>query len=671
MRINLTIKSTLFGMVGMGTLIVLLLAGVSLYSNTQLSRNQNQLVETILPLENANREIGTAIAAFVARQGRITSAHSLAQLEELADRAPLEQNFQKSRKKLAAGVTVIPGAENGLMKLDGMYTNFLTRDAELFSAMRLVFTLEDQIVERMKAVDTVGDELQKEAESISDKISLLTIEQCLEVRRIIDEPDRAEELQPAVNELLTGNVAKTQKACTDLRIGVISLAGYGRQLLLTDNKDQINSIRLNNIEQTAKLVKDAIDALKKDAGSEEMRLSAEKLATDFSQLKSTLTEGDNSLCGFCGQLLKARGVLEQLRPILNETGTAVTTNLNSLLEQGQGASQSAMLESKEVQKNAREIIVLVSILGVIMLLFVGYFIKRRVVTPLTKAVDFTNVMSTGDFSRQLAIRQRDEVGNLANSLNQMLRNLSQSFHGITTTSVTLADNASAQASSLEETSASLEEMASMTRQNADNAIHANALMETSRTVAEEANAVMGELTNSMSGISNASMETQKIIKTIDEIAFQTNLLALNAAVEAARAGAAGAGFAVVAEEVRNLAMRAAESAKNTAGLIEKTVRETDKVTALVNKSNKTFSKLREYISTVSGLVQEIAQASDDQAKGVEQISQAVASMDEITQQNASDAEKLATTMARFKIRAEGREGYPGQTDKQKAIEHRG
>jgi len=561
MRINLTIKRILVGMVGMGVLIVLLLAGASLYSNTQLSRSQNQLVEIILPLENANREIGTAIAAFIARQGRITSTHSLAQLEEQADRAPLEQNFLNSREKLAAASAGISGADEGLKKLDGMYADFLARDVELFSAMRLVFTLENQIVERMKAVDMVGAELQKGAESISGKINLRAMQQGFAVRRLLNEPDRAEELKAAMTELLTGNVAKTQKACTDLRIGAISLAMYGRQLLLTDIKDQIISIRSNNIEQTAKLVEDAIDTLKKEASSEELRLSAEKLATDFNQLRSFLTEGNNSLCNVRSQLLEARMVLEQLRPILQEIGTAVATGLNSLLEQGREASQSAMLESKEVQKNALKVIVLVSILGVIMLLFVGYFIKRRVIVPLTKAVDFTDVMSTGDFSRQLDIRQKDEVGNLANSLNQMLANLSRSFQGIITTSGTLAGNASTQASSLEETSASLEEMASMTRQNADNANHANTLMETSRMAADEANTVMGELTRSMTDISAASMETQKIIKTIDEIAFQTNLLALNAAVEAARAGAAGAGFAVVAEEVRNLAMRAAESAK--------------------------------------------------------------------------------------------------------------
>ena len=143
---------------------------------------------------------------------------------------------------------------------------------------------------------------------------------------------------------------------------------------------------------------------------------------------------------------------------------------------------------------------------------------------------------------------------------------------VSSSSQQLAEGTSQQAASIEETSSSLEEMSSMTKQNADNAGQANQLMVEVGKVIDKANDSMGRLTVSMQYITQASEETQKIVKTIDEIAFQTNLLALNAAVEAARAGEAGAGFAVVADEVRNLAMRAAEAAKNTANLIEGSVK---------------------------------------------------------------------------------------------------
>ncbi len=207
---------------------------------------------------------------------------------------------------------------------------------------------------------------------------------------------------------------------------------------------------------------------------------------------------------------------------------------------------------------------------------------------------------------------------------------------------TLAEGASQQAASLEETSSSLEEMASMTRQNADNALQADQMMTDARQVVERANESMKDLIGSMQDISTASENTSKIIKTIDEIAFQTNLLALNAAVEAARAGEAGAGFAVVADEVRNLAMRAAEAAKNTAGLIEGTLKKVKDGEDLVAKTNEAFSEVAERAAGAGELVAEIAAASNEQAKGIEQVNIAIAEMDKVVQRNAAGAEKTAS-----------------------------
>ena len=182
-------------------------------------------------------------------------------------------------------------------------------------------------------------------------------------------------------------------------------------------------------------------------------------------------------------------------------------------------------------------------------------------------------------------------------------------------SQSLSQGASEQAASLEETSASLEEMASMTRTNADNAHQADALMGETTKIVDHANQFMGGLTQSMREVSVASEETAKIIKTIDEIAFQTNLLALNAAVEAARAGEAGAGFAVVADEVRALAMRASEAARNTAALIEGTVDKVKEGSDLVTKTAEAFSQVAGSTGKIRELVAEIAAASGEQAQG--------------------------------------------------------
>jgi methyl-accepting chemotaxis protein len=168
---------------------------------------------------------------------------------------------------------------------------------------------------------------------------------------------------------------------------------------------------------------------------------------------------------------------------------------------------------------------------------------------------------------------------------------------------------------------------------------------------------MVDLNRSMNEISQASEETSKIIKTIDEIAFQTNLLALNAAVEAARAGEAGAGFAVVADEVRNLAMRAAEAAKNTAQLIEGTGKKVRNGSEIIARTNESFVKMVQGAKKVEGLVAEISAASQEQAQGIAQINKAVAEMDAVTQQNAANAEEWAAAAQEMSAQAEQLRAY--------------
>ena len=171
---------------------------------------------------------------------------------------------------------------------------------------------------------------------------------------------------------------------------------------------------------------------------------------------------------------------------------------------------------------------------------------------------------------------------------------------------------------------------------------------------------MEDLIKAMDETSKASEETQKIVKTIDEIAFQTNLLALNAAVEAARAGEAGAGFAVVSEEVRNLAIRAAEAAKNTAMLIESTVSRVQHGSGLVKKTGEALLQVSGTTSRVDGLLAEIAAASNEQAQGIDQVNKAVAEMDGIVQRNASQAEESASASVELSTQAEETRQYVGE-----------
>ncbi len=285
--------------------------------------------------------------------------------------------------------------------------------------------------------------------------------------------------------------------------------------------------------------------------------------------------------------------------------------LDAMVSKVQNEVESNLVKGEKTSQKAQFILLIVIVAGTLLSVTMGILISRNISLPIRTYINNLTSASVG---------------------------IDSASHSFTESGQRLADDAATQASGIEETSASIEEVASMSRQNADNASQASVTMDETKQLLDMTSRYMSDLTTSMEGITSASTETAKIIKTIDEIAFQTNLLALNAAVEAARAGEAGAGFAVVADEVRNLAMRAAEAAKNTAELIEETVSQVQSGSGMVEKTTDAFDKVSKGVHDSSTLFDEINTASNEQAKGIGQINTAIAEVESITQQNAANAD---------------------------------
>jgi methyl-accepting chemotaxis protein len=389
------------------------------------------------------------------------------------------------------------------------------------------------------------------------------------------------------------------------------------------------------------------------------------------------------------KLLQANKIAdaEAIVPEFGKAREKVETGIGRLIALNENNALKGNIANEENFKSQTLVMIIVVLVGVALAIMLGMIVASIIGKPLITLLGSANKIAEGDLNVNIDISTTDEVGILAQAFKKMSNNINESLVNINSaseqvasgakqvsdSSMELSQGATEQASSIEQLTASIEEIASQTKLNADNADEANELAEIAKENAVQGNGQMKEMLKAMEEINESSASISKIIKVIDEIAFQTNILALNAAVEAARAGQHGKGFAVVAEEVRNLAARSANAAKETTDMIEGSIKKVEGGTKIANETAQALNKIVEGVAKVANIVSDIATASNEQATGIAQINQGIMQVSEVVQTNSatseecaaaseelsSQAELLREQVAKFKLKKSNYSSYSG------------
>lgn len=455
-----------------------------------------------------------------------------------------------------------------------------------------------------------------------------------------------------INYVPTVDLTKMQNNNQEIRANEI-LAIYERNL-------QTVQSRLDPIDKLAQENNELLKKYEPTIASEEERTLYNNVETSLTAYRTVRSENVN--------LIKAQKYDEALKQLskVTEAREKVDEDLQKLIDFNEQLAAEAIAENKATFNNQTFVTVIVIIAAIVLAIGLGFIVANMISKPLNLMLEAAEKIADGNLDVEINIDTKDEVGILGQTFKRMTNNINETMININSaseqvasgakqvsdSSMELSQGATEQASSIEELTASIEEISSQTKLNADNANEANKLAEVAKENAVRGNNEMKDMLMAMEEINESSSSISKIIKVIDEIAFQTNILALNAAVEAARAGQHGKGFAVVAEEVRNLAARSANAAKETTAMIEGSIKKVEDGTRIATETAEALNRIVDGIAKVANIIGDIATASNEQATGISQINQGIMQVSEVVQTNSATSEESAAASEELSSQAE-------------------
>lgn len=623
----MTIRGRIAIMISIPLVCLMLSGGIGVWMFTRTSHHirmisQNALLpvitqdmpklqrygDSIASLLNADRD---AYQAYLA-ESQLTATIDATQLETLLK--DNEANMQQTKERVDAAAKVFDA------EMQGPHATFNKHFEQWLGHSREIAKLSGVVASNHREARTASAESRRLFEEMRGTID-----------KIQDLLERA--------EADAGPTSETARAYRTARELALNADRDGYQAYLAQS-EAIEALSRAEVEQADKTNAENIDQVAqrmekvRDAMNEDMKASYALFEAQYAKWKPAsrrvvemelanlpLEETRDQRIALGGK------AFQEMRNTIDKLDGLLTSRIADLKGDLEKKGKDAVAGSKAMTASLNRASMLFLIVGVASVLVsatLAVWFTRRIIKAITQVTSSLDTAShqTGDAAQQVAAASQ-----------------------------TLAQHTSDAAANLQETSAAMEEMSTMVDQNADHAGKANDLSQSTQASVDEGAKSMVRLNESISQIKSAADQTARIVKTIDEIAFQTNLLALNAAVEAARAGEAGKGFAVVAEEVRALAMRAAEAARNTSTMIQTSITNTEQGVTLVAEVDSALTHIQQGVTKVAELIGEIASAGREQASGIGVIKKSLGELDKVTQSNAATAEESASAAEELSAQA--------------------